>query len=540
MAETTDSARSALDSLARCRTTLHGMKQGISAVVKARERDFLTLGEDLMAVQAGCEDLSAKARELVDLSSGQSMLATLEALSSKLRAVTGDEANASGRQSLADIDTVFRIVEELAGIVAAFAKIVKKLSMLGIATRIESARLGADGRGFSTLADDVEKLAHSIVDHCAGIAGRIESLRGLVESARERTNGSIKAQDRCHETITTELAANIAGVTALSARSAALSQDLSATATEISADVSKAVQSIQFHDIVRQQIEHVEEALKEVADMLDDTASAKEDPVDLLGFASDVLTLQTSQLDSAGGHFSEAATTLRTTLDSLAARIFGIGQAIASLTGHDGATGQNPLAGVEAGIASVKQELGDFAAQGEALGGIMDVVKRAIDALRGTVDIESEPGRGTVISVRLPLTLAIIDGLQVQVGAEYYVVPLALVEECVELPPREADDERRLVNMRGEIVPCLRLRDVFEIAGGAPNIEPVVVVRVEGTRLGIAVDHVVGEHQTVIKSLGRLYRDMEEFSGATIRGDGSMALILDVPALARRVAEVEA
>jgi two-component system, chemotaxis family, sensor kinase CheA len=167
----------------------------------------------------------------------------------------------------------------------------------------------------------------------------------------------------------------------------------------------------------------------------------------------------------------------------------------------------------------------------------MDVVKRAIDSLRGSVDIDSEPGRGTVISVRLPLTLAIIDGLQIQVGDEYYVVPLALVEECVELPRRDVDDDRRLVNMRGEIVPCLRLRDVFDIKGAAPAIEPVVVARVEGTRIGIAVDRVVGEHQTVIKSLGRLYRDVEEFSGATIRGDGSMSLILDVPALARRVAE---
>lgn len=166
----------------------------------------------------------------------------------------------------------------------------------------------------------------------------------------------------------------------------------------------------------------------------------------------------------------------------------------------------------------------------------MDVVKRAIDALRGSVEIDSSPGRGTAISVRLPLTLAIIDGLQIQVGAEYYVVPLALVEECVELTRVETGGDQRLVNMRGEIVPCLRLRDVFDIAGQPPAIEPVVVVMVEGRRLGIAVDRVVGEHQTVIKSLGRLYRDVEEFSGATIRGDGAMSLILDIPALARRAA----
>jgi len=167
----------------------------------------------------------------------------------------------------------------------------------------------------------------------------------------------------------------------------------------------------------------------------------------------------------------------------------------------------------------------------------MDVVKRAIDALRGTVEIDSEHGRGTVITVRLPLTLAIIDGLQVQVGAEYYVVPLALVEECVEMPRVTEELDRRMILMRGEGVPILRLREVFGIQGDLPVIEPIVVVKVDGMRIGLVVDRVVGEHQTVIKSLGRLYRDVEEFSGATIRGDGSMSLILDIAALVRHAVE---
>jgi hypothetical protein len=392
MAETTDSTRSALEILRRCRGALHGMEHGLSSVVKARERDFLALGEDLMALQSGCEDISAKAGELVALSSGQDVLTTLETLSGKLRAVTDQEARASGAQSLIDIDGVSRIVEELSGIVAAFAKIVKKLSMLGIATRIESARLGADGRGFSTLADDVEKLAHSIVDHCAGIASKIEALRGHVASARDRTQGSIKAQERCFEVITTELTANIANVSELSVRSADLSQDLSATAGEIAADISQAVQSLQFHDIVRQQIEHVEHALLEMITMLDSEEASTEDPLELLGFASDVLTLQTSQLDSAARHFSEAAGILRTTLDSLSSRILGMGQAIAELPGRGGATGRSPLAGVEAGIAVVKGELGDFAAQGAALGGIMDSVADTIADMGNSIEAIEEVG----------------------------------------------------------------------------------------------------------------------------------------------------
>lgn len=167
----------------------------------------------------------------------------------------------------------------------------------------------------------------------------------------------------------------------------------------------------------------------------------------------------------------------------------------------------------------------------------MDVVKRAIDSLRGTIDIDSKPGAGTTITVRLPLTLAIIDGLQVQVGDEFYVIPLSLVEECVELARSDVDEEsgQRILHLRGEIVPYIHIRDWFEIQGDSPPIEQIVITGVEGSRIGIVVDTVIGEHQTVIKSLGRVYKDVEGISGATIKGDGSIALILDVPSLVRRV-----
>lgn len=172
----------------------------------------------------------------------------------------------------------------------------------------------------------------------------------------------------------------------------------------------------------------------------------------------------------------------------------------------------------------------------------MDVVKRAIDSLRGVIDVDSVKGKGTTITIKLPLTLAIIEGLQVRVGDEYYVIPLPLVEECVELAQTEAERrrERRVLNLRGEVVPYIRLRDWFAVPGEVPAIEQVVVTGVQGSRVGIVVDHVIGEHQTVIKSLGRLYRDVEGLSGATIKGDGSMALILDVPRLVRAVTATKA
>jgi len=163
----------------------------------------------------------------------------------------------------------------------------------------------------------------------------------------------------------------------------------------------------------------------------------------------------------------------------------------------------------------------------------MDVVKRAIEALRGQVEVDSLPGAGSAMTIRLPLTLAIIDGLQVLAGDEYYVLPLSLVEECVELARRAEDGQsgKQIVNLRGKIVSYIRLRDCFAIPGEPPAIEQLIVVAFEGRRVGLVVDHVIGEHQTVIKSLGPLYRDVQGLAGATVRGDGRMALILDVPGL---------
>lgn len=163
----------------------------------------------------------------------------------------------------------------------------------------------------------------------------------------------------------------------------------------------------------------------------------------------------------------------------------------------------------------------------------MDVVKKALDGLRGSIEIESEKGRGTTINLKLPLTLAIIEGLLVKIGAEAFVIPLSAVEECIELTAKEAAamHGRHIVNVRGQVVPYIRLRESFDMRGERPDIEQIVITQVDGHRVGFVVDDVIGEHQTVIKSLGKYYREIRGVSGATILGDGSLALILDVPVL---------
>ena len=165
----------------------------------------------------------------------------------------------------------------------------------------------------------------------------------------------------------------------------------------------------------------------------------------------------------------------------------------------------------------------------------MDVVRREVDSLRGSIELHSEAGRGTRIDLSLPLTLAIIEGLLVQVAADSYVVPLSSVEECLELTPdRFATTSRRnVIQVQGSPVPLVRLRDIFSLPGPRPLLEQAVVINVGQIRVGLAVDQVIGNHQTVIKSLGNLYGRADCISGATITGDGNVALILDLVGIIR-------
>ncbi|WP_010321865.1 chemotaxis protein CheA [Marinobacterium stanieri] len=179
----------------------------------------------------------------------------------------------------------------------------------------------------------------------------------------------------------------------------------------------------------------------------------------------------------------------------------------------------------EAGF-STAQTVSDVSGRGVG----MDVVKRSIESLQGRVQLDSTPGKGTEVCITLPMTLAIIDGLMTGVSRERYVLPLSTVEECVEAVPEKEDESSgvRLIRHRDALIPCLRLRDFFRVSGQPPEIEQTVVVRVGEALMGITVDEVVGHFQTVIKSLGRLYQGAGGVMGATIMGDGQIAMILDV------------
>jgi two-component system, chemotaxis family, sensor kinase CheA len=160
----------------------------------------------------------------------------------------------------------------------------------------------------------------------------------------------------------------------------------------------------------------------------------------------------------------------------------------------------------------------------------MDVVKRTIESLRGTIDVSSTEGSGSEISLRIPLTVAIIDGLLVRVGSGRYVIPLAAVEECIELSLEEdlRSRGRSFISLRDALVPFIRLREQFATGTRPDPHQKIVVISTGSERVGLVVDQIIGDHQTVIKSMSKLHADVPTFSGATILGDGSVALILDV------------
>ncbi|MFH0977556.1 MAG: chemotaxis protein CheA [Spirochaetota bacterium] len=167
----------------------------------------------------------------------------------------------------------------------------------------------------------------------------------------------------------------------------------------------------------------------------------------------------------------------------------------------------------------------------------MDVVKRNIESLQGTVALESVKGAGTTVKIHLPLTLAIIDGFMVQVGNQFYVIPQDMVIECIDVAGDKimVKEGGNFISLRGEILPFMRLRDFFNDHEGKPDKENVIVVEHSKRIAGLVVDRPMGEVQAVIKPLGKIFSQQRWINGATILGNGDVALILDIPKLLQKI-----
>ena len=166
----------------------------------------------------------------------------------------------------------------------------------------------------------------------------------------------------------------------------------------------------------------------------------------------------------------------------------------------------------------------------------MDVVKRNIKALGGRVEIQSALGKGTCMSIRLPLTLAILDGMSIAVGSEIFIIPLTAIVESLQPAAEDVNtigQNECVVNVRGEYLPVIALHEQFNIRPRFTDFHQgiMVILESDGIKKALFVDELVGQHQVVIKSLETNYRRTPGISGATIMGDGRVALIIDVAGL---------
>jgi two-component system chemotaxis sensor kinase CheA len=166
----------------------------------------------------------------------------------------------------------------------------------------------------------------------------------------------------------------------------------------------------------------------------------------------------------------------------------------------------------------------------------MDVVKRNIEQLGGRVDIFSEEGKGTKFLVKLPLTMAIVDGMLVRIGTERYIIPTAAITESLKPKPEQISSvvqKGEVINVRGELIPLLKLHDLFQIPNGHKDITDslVIIVGNETERRGLLVDDLLGQQQVVIKNLDKRLRGVGGFSGSSILGDGLVGLIMDIGGL---------
>ncbi|BBD07495.1 methyl-accepting chemotaxis protein [Desulfovibrio ferrophilus] len=348
---------------------MSGLSSGLAELVSSREEEFLGLGASLMEFTSRSQSLAQSASALTELCSGEEIAENTSALSNELASLSAIYNSEEARTGLQALERVMGLVSNLDGQVVEFGRIIKSLTMLGISTRIESARLGDQGLGFSTLADDVETLANKIVQDSSSIAEKSKSLGTLLESVRHRTRALSREQDECSDGILSDIDSSLTALNEMMERSRTGASHIAQRSEIVAANVAEVVSSLQFHDIVRQQVEHIEEALDE---MILQTRASIERPVvsnesstgeevqeeiapdveivseadepqppsgngngngmkDMVGWVADVSELQISQLDNASQRFAAAVGGLRDGLGGISAAAGEIGTDVSDI-----------------------------------------------------------------------------------------------------------------------------------------------------------------------------------------------------------------
>ena len=376
--------------LVRCTQDLAGLGSDVVKVFTSKERDFLDLGRDLEGFAGQAQAVAESAMELARHASSQAVHEAIQRLSDYLDGLREIFGQVGQEQSLAELAAIADIETHLVRAVGDFGKLVKHLSMLGIATRIESARLGSEGLGFSTLADDVETLAGKIDKSVADILVRCQSLGSFTSATKARAASIQELQKSLSQTISGTLQAGVKQLNGLADDSQAVIESLAERAHDVYARVSQTVISLQFHDIIRQQLEHTAESMEEVRRMAAEPGT--QEPLEIITWIYDVLRLQSSQMENAKVRFNQAMDELRDNLTGIGREVEDMARDLAGLSQRQGSGEDGPLATVEKGIGQVTQTVNEYQDLSRGLVEVMAGVAEAIQGMSGSVAEIEEVG----------------------------------------------------------------------------------------------------------------------------------------------------
>lgn len=374
-------------------TELQELSSGLDSLIHDREQDFLDLGARLMEFTTQSTALSEGAGALVELCSGERVEGSIDSLAHELDGLQSLCALDTVNQDIERLDKVFSFLQKLESDIEEFGRIIRKLQVLGISTRIESARLGEQGLGFSTLADDVEALASKIVADSSAIGDKSKSVASLLDSVRKSMVALGKGQQDCSSKIMGDLHETLDDLRSMMDRSQRVAEGLSQRSSAVADNVAEVVSSLQFHDIVRQQVEHVEEALQDMGEQVSSALDeqGRMDPKDVVGWIADVSELQVSQLNNAVERFSSAVEGLRTGLSGIADTIDGMRADVGDVF-STGDGDSNVFEKIDVTSKAVLETMGDFAHKTEEIAGLVGTVAQTVSEMSEFVGNIEEVG----------------------------------------------------------------------------------------------------------------------------------------------------
>ena len=364
------------------RPLLEGLQEPLASAVAGREEDFLFIGGRVGEFVQESMALSDRATEVAACTGSEEMeelgRALLDVLS-ELTSICDLNADLDVQSSLVLVADSIRHLE---GSLVDMAKIVRSMDMLGIATRIESARLGSDGYGFATLADDVESLAENISEHSSQLRERASLLDGYMATAMERAKAMAELQYGCVAESFSKARGDVESLRGLTRNAEDFSKSLLPKARALTEMVGRVVQSLQFHDITKQQVEHVESAVADVLELLDREGEEK----DLAGWIGDVCRVQVDQLGNARRRFVSAVEELRENLGSIADHVHAMASDVRSVARGDSLQEGSVLDSVETSVSQGMESLRVFTEQGAAISRSMERIEHMVSDMGSFLD----------------------------------------------------------------------------------------------------------------------------------------------------------